>query len=417
MTSPMQHRTVLVTGATGGIGWAICRRLAQDGYRVALADLDAAAAQAQARLLGDGHVGLGADLTDPVVAAGLPARAAQALGRLDCVVNNAGMTDTSGRSLVDLPQDAFERLIALNLTAVERLSAAAIGLLPKGGSLVNLASGASYRPLALRGPYSATKAGIAALTKAMAQECAPLGISVSAVAPGYTRTPLVSQLEAEGRVDLAAVARAIPLGRIAEPEDIAHAVAFCASAAGRALTGRVLVVDGGSSAGTPVAGTAPAAGQGLAGADLLAGPLALLDGQAALDGPEGLSAQTALGSVIDARALAGLAPVSDQLSAARQMAQACAAHSGRTAAFSLLFVTPVGTTPAEQATSAALGMLARTLALEFAPAGLRVNCVRWDGDDTTDLASLCRFLSGAGAGIITGQSIRAGSRTAGSGQH
>ncbi|WP_010142346.1 SDR family NAD(P)-dependent oxidoreductase [Oceanicola sp. S124] len=253
-----RQQVALVTGGASGIGRAICTRLAADGYRVALADIDSARAHAAAAELGAGHAAFSIDLTQAAQAQALPGKVCKALGGLDLVVNNAGMTDSSGRGIACLPEADFARLVQLNLVAVEKICQAALGLLAPGGRIVNLSSGAAYRPLALRGPYSATKAAVTALTAALDAEAAPRGLRVSAVAPGYTLTPLVEDLAAAGRVDLEAVAAGIPLGRIAQPRDIAAAVAFLGSAAGAALGGQTLVVDGGGQLGTAPDMTWPA---------------------------------------------------------------------------------------------------------------------------------------------------------------
>ncbi|MEW5422284.1 SDR family NAD(P)-dependent oxidoreductase [Amorphus sp. 3PC139-8] len=406
-TSPGTQRA-LVTGATGGIGWAICQTLAAQGVRIALADLDAATVQARAAALGPEHVALAADLTDPTTAARLPARAAEALGGLDFVVNNAGVTDSSGRSLIDLPADAFDRLVALNLTAVEAICEAAAGLLPRGGRIVNLASGASWKPLAKRGPYSATKAGIVALTRALAETLAPHGIVASAVAPGYTRTPLVDELQRTGRVDLEAVARSIPLGRIALPDDIAKAVAFCAGPDSTALAGETILVDGGGSAGPAPSDTAPPAGTSEGGALAVLGPLKIDSASAIATDRDRLGEQAGLAAVIDATAFLGSLSPAEVLDGARRTALACATHDGRARDFSLLFVAPEGQTPAQQAACAALAMLARTLALEWAGAGLRVNALTWRGRSRGGLGAICGFLTDPRSGFITAQSLRAG---------
>lgn len=406
---PCAAGRVLVTGATGGIGWAICRRLAALGWRLALADRDADLAARHAAALGAGHVGLGADLTDPAAASALPARAATALGGLECVVNNAGITDSSGRMMIDLPRADFDRVTALNITAVEALCEAALALIAPGGSIVNLASGAAFRPLPVRGPYSATKAAVVALTRALAPRAVAQGVAITAVAPGYTRTPLVARLQDEGRVDLAAVARAIPSGRVADPEDIAAAVAFCAGPGGRALAGSVIGVDGGSSAGPAWSGPGPQAGSGAAGVVVSVGPSILPECDAALQDHAGLAAHPALAAIIDTRALTGSLSAAARLSQVQAIARACAAHPGRARSVALLFVTAQGETASQQAASAALAMAARTLALEFAPAGIRVNCIVWNGQGTPeDLGALCRFLAGPEAVEITGQAIQAG---------
>lgn len=406
-------RRALVTGGANGIGWAACRALAKEGYRVAVADIDGTAATQRAEALGEGHVALALDLTERGAASALPARAAAGLGGLDVIVNNAGVTDSSGRSLVELPQAAFDRLVDLNLSAVEAICEAARTVLPAGSSIVNLASGASFKPLALRGPYSATKAGIAALTRASRDPFAARGIAISAVAPGYTRTPLVEELHRTGRVDLDKVIAGIPLGRMATPEDIASAIAFMASPAGGVLAGETIQVDGGGLAGPAPAGAAPQAGRdGHGRIAVIGAPDAVFAAGhgdvATMDDPAGLAAAGPLAAVIDMRGLAQPRGGAETLRMVRQTAIACAAHGGRTERFSLLFVHGEGRDPRSAAATAAGGMLARTLALEWAPGGMRVNAVVWRGAAVAGLEALCRYLASDGAGMITGQEISAG---------
>ena len=413
MTDDCQKRRALVTGGAQGIGWAICRTLAARGYRIALADIDARSAEERVAELGDGHVALSVDLTDRAAALALPGRAASTLGGLDAIVNNAGMTDSSGLPLTRLPKTSFDRVVALNLEAVEAICSQAGDIVGAGGRIVNLASGAAFRPLALRGPYSATKAGIVALTKALAPELAPKGISVSAVAPGYTRTPLVDALAREGRVDLDKVSASIPMGRIAEPEDIASVAAFLASAESHALSGETIVVDGGGLIGPAPAAVSPEPGKGGAGRILAIGhPQWPNDAfcnkiidieQFFCHGDE-----PPVSSVID---LTGLAPRSGAASDLDQMlrtAKFCAGLSSRSKEFAVLFVFRERHGPRDAATVAAQAMLARTLALEWAPAGMRVNALVWSGEALDGLEEVSRFLVGRDAGFVTGQAIHAG---------
>ena len=185
-------------------------------------------------------------------------------GGLDILVNNAGRTDTDGLGVVDQPVAVFENLVAVNLrgSLLAAEQAAAVMRTSGGGGIVNVASGAALRPVPFRNGYSASKAGVLAMTRHHACAWARDGIRVNAVAPGYTRTELVDELIARGRIDPAAVARRIPLGRMAAPEEIAAVIAFVASPRAAYLTGSTFLVDGGSQVGSggsgPVAPGQPA---------------------------------------------------------------------------------------------------------------------------------------------------------------
>lgn len=402
MTAQATHtgtpRRALVTGGANGIGWAIARTLAARGMWVAIADLDGMLASARAGELGPDHVALTVDLLDAEAASALPARAAEALGGLDVIVNNAGMTDSGGLAITEMPDDRFARLVALNLTAVERICAAAIDLLAPGSSIVNLASGAAFRPIALRGPYSATKAGVVELTRALSDDFASQGVTVTAIAPGYTRTPLLEELNRQGRLDFAQVAAGIPLGRLATPEDIAAAVAFAAMPEAASLTGQTLVVDVGGQSGPAPTGAAPMSGTANAGATVVLGDAALA---AAMGAETDLAACEAVATVIAVER-------EPQLDRLRDTARSLAALTTRARDFALVVVADLGHEAGHRAAARATGMLARTLALEWAPAGARVNAVLWDAAGRERLAPLCRFLGGADAGFVTGQVIRAG---------
>lgn len=402
-------RRALVTGGAAGIGWAICRELAAAGVLCAVADIDAKKAGDRTAELGAGHIALGVDLSDPAAALALPARAAEALGGLDIVINNAGITDTSGRRIGEIPAVDFARLVAVNLSSVEGICRAALDLLPKGGVVVNLASGAAFRPIALRGAYSATKAGVLALTETLDREAAPRGQRVTAVAPGFVRTELVEGLIANGRLDATAAAARVPLGRLGEPEDIARAVAFLVSPEGAPLAGHHLLVDGGSAAAAGAARPDGAPGPGrrsdriaILGEGPAAERLAARAGDRALRlaAPEAL-AGTDAGAVIDTRGLTA-ASASAALTDAHALATALD-DAGGAPGLSILFLTCGATT-----TRAALGMLARTMALEWGARGHRVNALDWDGPALTGLEGPALWLCGAEAGYVTGQIVRAG---------
>jgi NAD(P)-dependent dehydrogenase (short-subunit alcohol dehydrogenase family) len=244
----LSGRVVLITGAAAGIGWAAARRFAAQGARVLIADIDADKAAIRAGELGAAHGFFGVDMAQPEQVVEMVRYCVSRLGGLDVLVNNAGRTDTDGVGVVDQPVSVFENLVAVNLrgSLVAAEQAAAVMRRSGRGAIVNIASGAALRPVPFRNGYSASKAGVLAMTRHHACAWARDGIRVNAVAPGYTHTELVEALIARGRIDPVAVARRIPLGRMAAPEEIAAAIAFLASPRVSSITGSTFLVDGGS---------------------------------------------------------------------------------------------------------------------------------------------------------------------------
>ena len=234
-------REALVTGGADGIGLAIAQALAAQGHRVTIADLDGDKAVQRAAGLGPDHRGLACDITDEAQAIAAATRAP-----FDVLVNNAGIGDSH---LPTLEQDllAFRRVLDVHLAGSFLMTReVARGMIARGrGAVVNLASIAGLTGLPRRNAYGAAKAGIVAMTRSMACEWAGLGLRVNAVAPAFVDTALVRKLADAGRIDLSAIARRTPIGRLIAAREVAAAVAFLASDAASGITGAVLPVDGG----------------------------------------------------------------------------------------------------------------------------------------------------------------------------
>jgi NAD(P)-dependent dehydrogenase (short-subunit alcohol dehydrogenase family) len=235
------HRA-FVTGGGSGIGRATCRRMAAEGARVAVVDIDGASAEAVATEI-DG-VAFTADVTDYDALAGAADAAAQRLGGLSIVFNNAGTSNLS--RIHEWSLDEWNRLVAINLTGVfHGFRACVPHLLANGdGRIVSTASISGTRPAAGEAPYSASKAAVAALTANAALEYGPT-IRVNAISPGMIRTALTAPLfeyfpDLEKRY-----ADDAPVGRVGEPEDIADVVVFLCSDLSRFITGQNIVIDGG----------------------------------------------------------------------------------------------------------------------------------------------------------------------------
>ena len=239
----LSGQVALVTGGARGIGLAITRRLAADGARVALVDLDKSAVEAAAGALGAAAMAVVADVTrtDDVERAVGAVHARW--GRLDIVVNNAGITGGSKLSW-ELTDEDWSRVIACDLTSVFLVSRAAVRLmLPrKSGRIVNIASIAGKEGNPTLVPYSTAKAGVIGFTKALAKEVATHGILVNTVAPAVIGTDMVNQMSKE-TVDY--LVAKIPMGRVGRPEEVAALVAWLVSDECSFSTGAVYDLSGG----------------------------------------------------------------------------------------------------------------------------------------------------------------------------
>lgn len=246
----MDNRGVLVTGGARGIGRAVAQAFAERGARVALsyrADHEAAH-ETLGSLPGGPHLLLPGDLANPGIAAEVVERAVTGLGGLDVVVNNAGIFEPHdlGEVSYDAWQRAWQHTLAVNLVAPANVCyLAARHMIERGGGrIVNVSSRGAFRGEPDAPAYGASKAGLNALSGSLAQKLAPHNIFVGVVAPGFVETDMAASALSgpEGE----AVRRQSPLGRVAKPEEVAHAVLFLASPGAEFATGTIIDVNGAS---------------------------------------------------------------------------------------------------------------------------------------------------------------------------
>ena len=238
----LQHQKAVITGGAAGIGRATARRMAEEGATVAVIDINGdAAGEIAAEIGGTAHP---ADVTDADGLRDAVDAAAIAMGGISIMFNNAGTG--SQAPLHEWSPEEWGRLVAVNLTGVYLGFRAAIPHMRRsgGGSVVSTASISGTRPAAGEAPYSAAKAGVAAITASAALEYGPQ-IRVNAVSPGMILTPLTEPLLQFLPHERERYERTTPVGRIGRPEDIADVVVFLCSDMARFITGQNIVVDGG----------------------------------------------------------------------------------------------------------------------------------------------------------------------------
>ena len=255
MKCDLSGKVSLVTGAARGIGQAIADRLAANGSRVVYTDLDEADTRAAAAR-SPGAIALKMDVTKNDEIAAVFGKVIAECGRLDVVVNNAGINTLKNRVTIDqFAREEWDAILAVDLTGVYEVSKAAARLMvaQKSGRIINIASIAGLVPLRLQCAFVAAKAGVVNLTKAMALELGPHGVLVNGIAPGSTLTEGTRRLfyseDGTFRHAVQQMLDHVPLGRPGTPEEIAVAALFLADPENSYMNGHILTVDGGWTAG------------------------------------------------------------------------------------------------------------------------------------------------------------------------
>lgn len=246
-----ENKIVVITGGAGGVGQALVRLFATEGARIMISDINAEGCQAmvaQARELGAEADCLAGNLREKEYCEALIARTAERFGGVDILLNNAGIIPRG--TIEETTDDMWFTAMDVNLNAVFFLCRAAIPHMKKrgGGAIVNTSSVWGTYPGPGHVAYCTSKGAVAALSKNLGRDCAPLGIRVNAVCPHEVNTPMIrSGFERRGLDPEKAIAelnKTVPLGRIAEPEDIADVIAFLASDQARYIAGETVEVTG-----------------------------------------------------------------------------------------------------------------------------------------------------------------------------
>ncbi len=242
----LEGKTALVTGAGSGIGKCIAETYVREGARVAVVDLDADAAKHVARAIGNNAIALRCDVSKKADIDAAVAETVAAFGALDILVNNAGATHVN-KPMLEIDEAEFDRIYAVNVKGVFLGCQAVVPLFRKagGGVIINIGSTAGLRPRPGLSAYNATKGAVHILTKSLAVELAPDRIRVCAIAPVATETPLLPSFLGPAAGQREKFIATVPLGRLAQPQDIANAALYLASPDAEFLTGNIVEVDGG----------------------------------------------------------------------------------------------------------------------------------------------------------------------------
>lgn len=241
----LNDKIAIVTGAGQGIGRGIAEKLAAEGARVVVTDINEQTATETAAALGGGAVGLRTDVTAPDSVDRMVEQVTGQFGRIDILVNNAGWDKAS--PFLDSERADWDRVIQINLYGVLNTTKAVLPVMAAqgSGSVVNVASDAGRVGSSGEAVYSAAKGGVIAFTKAIAREMARHRVNANAVCPGPADTALFASLGGDNPKLREALTKSIPFRRLAQPSDLANAVAFLASSEADYITGQTVSVSGG----------------------------------------------------------------------------------------------------------------------------------------------------------------------------
>jgi NAD(P)-dependent dehydrogenase (short-subunit alcohol dehydrogenase family) len=241
------RRVAVVTGGASGIGWATAERLAADGFALAVLDMDGDGAARAAKAAGEDGLGLEADVSDERSVERAFVRILSELGPVDVLVNNAGVTGgPAATTCHETPVEAWDQVFGVNVRGLFLCTRAVLPVMleRRSGHVITMASAAGFVAFPGRCAYTASKGAAVLFTKSLAVDYAASGIRANAVCPGMAETPMtkwrLDQPELRARLEAG-----IPMGRVAQPEEIADAIALLASDRLAYMTGHALVLDGG----------------------------------------------------------------------------------------------------------------------------------------------------------------------------